>query len=85
MSARRETGSSSFCLLNQSQKLPPVNAVRTEGDTVWPHNVIGHQGEAIRSIQPALLDFGLFAPVGPVHEAKEDKAVKNRKTTILIR
>lgn len=49
-----------------------MNVVPTEGDAVRPLNVIGHQGEAMRSIQPALLYFGLFAPVGPVHEAKGD-------------
>lgn len=80
MSAQRETESSSFCLLNRSQKPLPVSVVHTEGDTIWPHNVIGHQGEAIHSIQPTLLYFGLFAPVCPVHEAKEDnQQLKTRK------
>lgn len=46
---------------------------RTEGDAIWPHNVIGHQGKAVHSIQATLLYFGLFTPVCPVHEAKEDK------------
>lgn len=45
----------------------------TEGDSVWPHDVISHQGKAVRSVQPAPLDFGLLAPVRPIHEAEEGK------------
>lgn len=58
----------------------------TESDAIRPHNVIGHQGKAVHSIQPTLLYFGLFTPVCPVHEAKEDKdQFKNQQTRILVR
>ena len=46
---------------------------RTESDPIWPHNVVGHQGDAIHAVQAALFYFGLLAPVCPVHEAKDDK------------
>lgn len=49
-----------------------LDALLTEGDAIWPHDVICYQGQAICSIQPTLLNFGLLTPVRPVHKAKED-------------
>lgn len=53
-----------------------LSILHTEGDAIWPHNVISHQGKAIHSIQPTLLYFRMLAPVRPVHKAKVDSELK---------
>lgn len=61
-------------MLFEWKSLPFIGslALLTEGDAIRPHDVIWYQGQAICSIQPTLLNFGLLTPVRPVHKAKED-------------
>lgn len=62
-----------------------VGVPPTEGDAVGPHDVIGHQGQAIHSVQATLLYFCLLAPVCPVHKAKADTALKTQENEAGIR
>lgn len=40
----------------------------TEGDSIGPLDVLGHQNLSVDSVQSRLFNFGPISPVGPVHE-----------------